>query len=357
MPAIIPLSNLSTDFPRMNLRIYSPLSMSSLFYHPLLRCITAGLCLCAACVATAATFDLPQANDAVIGEISEIRTVYEDTLVSVARRNNLGFREIQIANPSVDPWLPGEDTTVVLPTQYILPNAPRKGIVINVAEMRLYYFPKPEAGEQAKVITYPISIGRGNWRTPLGITEVVKKVKDPVWYPPLSVRREHEERGELLEKVVPPGEENPLGQFALRLGFSGYLIHGTNKPSGIGMQATHGCLRLYPEDIEFLYHNVPLNTQVRIVNQLYKLGWLKDELFLQAYPLLDEADSAIEQSRDFTPLIKQLVRASGNQMGFSVDWRRVMQIASDPRGIPESVRLRIADREVLVDPAVSAIDQ
>jgi L,D-transpeptidase ErfK/SrfK len=315
------------------------------------------LYLCTACVATAATFDLPQANDALIGEIAKIRTQYEDTLIGIARRYNLGFREIKIANPKVDPWLPRENTTVVLPTQYLLPDAPRKGIVVNVAEMRLYYFPEPKAGERAKVVTYPISIGRGNWRTPLGITEVVKKVRDPLWYPPLSIRREHEEHGEPLESVVPPGEENPLGQFALRLGLPSYLIHGTNKPSGIGMQSTHGCLRLYPEDIEFLYHDVPLNTQVRIVNQLYKLGWLKDELFLQAYPLLDEADSAIEQSRDFTPLIKQLVRASGNQIRFSVDWRRVMQIASDPRGIPESVRLRTADREVLVDPAVSAIDQ
>lgn len=331
--------------------------MNSLSYRLLLRYMLVGLYLCTACVATAATFDLPQANDALIGEISKIRTKYEDTLVGIARRYNLGFREIKIANPKVDPWLPGENTTVVLPTQYLLPDAPRKGIVINVAEMRLYYFPKPKAGEQAKVITYPISIGRGNWQTPLGVTEVVKKVKDPLWYPPLSIRREHEERGEPLESVVLPGEENPLGQFALKLGLPSYLIHGTNKPSGIGMQSTHGCLRLYPEDIEFLFHDVPLNTQVRLVNQLYKLGWLGNELFLQAYPPLNEGTAAMQQSRDYSPLIKQLVRASQAQMDFSVDWRLVMRIASHPRGIPEPVRLRPANQTVSVNPEVMVVDQ
>lgn len=317
--------------------------MSVCLHRLLLNARRVSLWLSLSLTVNAATFDLPPAGERLVGEPLQITTVYEDTLIEIARRYNLGYREILLANPGVDPWLPGENTTVLLPTQFILPDAPREGIVVNLAEMRIYYYPTPKPEEQAKVVTYPISIGRGDWQTPQGVTQITKKVKNPIWYPPASIRQEHDERGDPLEKVVPPGPDNPLGQFALKLGLPGYLIHGTNKPSGIGMQVTHGCLRLYPGDIEFLYHNVPLGTPIRIINQLYKVGWFGDELFLEVHPPLDEGDAATNQSRDFTPLIKKLVKATKDQPNFPVDWRRAMRITAHPRGIPVPVRALAAD--------------
>ena len=195
--------------------------------------------------------------------------------------------------PHVDPWLPGEGTKIVIPTQFVLPRAPNRGIVVNVAELRLYYFPAassvaPEgtlAGSR-RVITHPISIGRMDWSTPLGTTSVTGKVANPSWTPPQSIRDEHAARNDILPRVVPAGPDNPLGKHALRLGLPGYLIHGTNKPSGVGMRVTHGCIRMFPEDIEALFKTVPAGTPVMIVNQPYKLGWTADGLYLEAHPPL-----------------------------------------------------------------------
>lgn len=323
--------------------------MNASCYRLLLYVELVSLMLCASIAANATTFDLPRANESVIGKPIQITTKYEDTLIEIARRYNLGFREIQLANPKVDPWLPGENTTVLLPTQFILPDAPRKGIVVNLAEMRIYYYPRARKGKQAKVITYPISIGRGDWQTPLGVSRITQKVKDPTWYPPVSIRQEHEERGDPLETVVLPGPANPLGKFALKLDLPSYLIHGTNKPSGIGMQVTHGCLRLYPEDIKFLYNNVPLGTQVRIVNQLYKVGWFGNELFLEVHPPLEGGSQSVERSRDFTPLIRKLVAATDGYARFSVDWRRTMRTAAHPRGIPVLVGVTDSGRGVSIN--------
>ena len=330
--------------------------MSASFYRVLLQIGMVSLWVCASFAVNATTFDLPSANESVIGNPMQITTNYEDTLIEIARRYNLGNREIQLANPKVDPWLPGENTTVVLPTQFILPDAPREGIVVNLAEMRIYYYPQAKGGQQAKVLTYPISIGRGDWQTPLGVSRIMQKVKDPIWYPPASIRQEHEERGDPLEKVVLPGPENPLGHFAFKLDLPGYLIHGTNKPSGIGMQVTHGCLRLYPEDIEFLYHNVPLGTQVRIVNEPYKVGWFGNELFLEVHPPLDEGDSRVNRSRDFTPLIRKLVKATEGHPDFSVDWRRIMRAAAHARGIPEPVGVSSSDKGVTINQVKTKIE-
>jgi L,D-transpeptidase ErfK/SrfK len=234
--------------------------------------------LCGA--ARAQEYLLPPPGEAVVGELRHVPTRHEETLLDVARQYHVGFRELRIANPGVDPWLPGEGTQVILPTRYVLPDAPRKGIVVNIPEMRLYYYPEPRRGEPAKVITYPISVGRRDWNTPLGVTRIVRKVKNPSWRPPKSIREEHAARGEPLPAVVPPGPDNPLGDYALRLGLPGYLIHGTNKPDGIGMQVTHGCIRMFPEDIESLYRQVGVNTPVRLVDQPFKAGWRAGELYL-----------------------------------------------------------------------------
>ncbi len=300
--------------------------------------------LCHACVwmlsgplAGAASFDLPTDGGSVVGSIQVITAHHEDTLVAIARRHDLGYNELRLANPDVDPWLPGEGTPVVLPTQFVLPDAPRKGIVVNVPEMRLYYYPKPVRGETPKVITYPISIGRQDWKTPLGLARVIRKDKDPTWYPPRSIRAEHAAKDDPLEKVVPPGPDNPLGAYALRLSMAGYLIHGTNKPAGIGMQVTHGCIRLFPEDIEDLYQGVPVGTPVRIVNQPYKTGWQAGELYLEVHPPLEDKDT--DRPVDLTPVVKRLISVTSQRPETRLDWAKASSLAAAPTGIPDSVSL------------------
>jgi L,D-transpeptidase ErfK/SrfK len=236
-------------------------------------------------------FDIDPDVDDVIGSIAVTRATAEDTLPDIARRFDLGYEEVVRANPGVDPWLPGEGTQIVLATQFVLPDAPREGIVINLASMRLYYFP-PRENEAATqtVITHPIGIGRVGWSTPEGRTRVTAKTRDPWWYPPASVRKEHASNGDPLPARVPPGVDNPLGAHVLTLGWPSYLIHGTNKPFGVGMRVSHGCIRLYPEDIAELFPDLPVGTPVTVVNQPLLYGWRGDSLYVQAYPILDDDD-------------------------------------------------------------------
>ncbi len=285
---------------------------------------------------SATTLNLPAENDALVGESKSTVARYQDTLIDIARHHGLGFDEIRHANPGVDAWLPGEGTRVVLPARHILPDAPREGVVINVAEKRLYYYPPTQAGEQPRIVTYPVSIGRGEWQTPLITTSVISKVKDPTWYPPESVRKEHAADGDPLPNAVPPGPKNPLGGFAMRLGLPSYLIHGTNKPFGIGMQVTHGCIRLYPEEIEALFDAVPVGTPVRIVNQTYKAGWHQGELYLEVHaPLSDGKDSAPAQN--LTPVVAQIIAATKAQPGYEIDWGKVRTLVREQAGVPIAV--------------------
>jgi len=250
---------------------------------------TASLSLLVANGAVAAEYAVPR-HDEVFGSVEVISARYEDTFVAFAQKYNVGYEALKRANPGVDPWLPGEGTRVVIPTRFVLPRAPHRGIVVNVAELRLYYFPDADGQDAAdgdgRIVTYPISIGQMDWSTPLGTTRVTGKVANPSWYPPQSIRDEHAARDDILPPVVPPGPDNPLGKHALRLALPSYLIHGTNMPSGIGMRVTHGCIRMFPWDIEALYKVVPIGTPVTIVNQAYKLGWTAEGLYLEAHPPL-----------------------------------------------------------------------
>lgn len=238
--------------------------------------------------AQAVVYPLPSPDTEVIGQVRVVYANQEDTLLDIARRNSLGYDEIVHANPGVDRWVPGTGTPIVLPTRYILPDTPRDGVVLNIPEMRLYYYPKTAPGEQAVVHTYPVSIGRMDWKTPQGSTKVVAKDVDPPWRPPASIKAEHAKEGDILPDVIPGGPDNPLGRFALRLGIPGYLIHSTNKPFGIGMRVTHGCVRMYPEDIERFFPMVPIGTTVRIVDQPVKVGRLDGALFVESHAPLEE---------------------------------------------------------------------
>ncbi len=310
--------------------------------------------------AQAEIYELPPPGHDVVGAVSTITARHEDTLVDIARRHGLGYQDIVRANPKVNVWVPGEGTEVVLPTRYVLPPGPRQGVVLNLAEYRLYYFPEAGAGETAYVLTYPISIGRMDWETPLGLTKVISKVRDPSWYVPKSVLEEHAAEGRPLPKIVPPGPDNPLGKYAMRLGLPGYLIHGTNRPAGVGMRVTHGCVRMFPEDIEYLFAQIDLNTRVRIINAPVKMGWDGDQLVMEVHPVLevavpapdeaaseageaddsaavDEAGEVVVVTRDpLTYVTQQFIATTGERAG-QLDWHLAEQTVERSDGIPISV--------------------
>jgi L,D-transpeptidase ErfK/SrfK len=296
-------------------------------------------------------------GDGVFGSVEVIAARHEHTFVGLARLYNVGYEELRQANPEVDEWLPGEGTKITIPRLYVLPRAPRSGIVVNVAELRMYYFPSdsgplPEgvALGSRKVITHPISIGRMDWSTPLGATTVTGKVANPTWYPPQSIRDEHAARNDLLPRVVPPGPANPLGKHALRLGLSSYLIHGTNMPSGVGMRVTHGCIRMFPEDIEALFKTVPVGTTVTIVNQPVKIGWTADgRLYVESHPALlkessidgeivttEDAAAADVPESPVTSLMRAYIAAT-EERRMDLDWDAAERVAQLGSGVPEAV--------------------
>lgn len=273
-------------------------------------------------------------GSSVVGTTQIIAAEHEDTFVKLARRYNLGFEELKQANPDVDPWLPGEGTRIILPTQFVLPGVSRQGVVINLPELRLYYYP---ADDPDRVITHPVSIGRMEWQTPLGRARIVAKAEKPAWYPPESIRQEHAEAGDFLPRVVPPGPDNPLGDYAMRLSIPGYLIHGTNKPWGLGMRVTHGCIRMFPEDIEGLFGIVPIGTPVHIVNQPFKLAWSENGFYLEAHPPLEE--ERVDGAWAMTLLTRAFVAATEEGQGVKFDWKLAEIAVERSRGVPEFVSL------------------
>ncbi|MEZ5552007.1 MAG: L,D-transpeptidase family protein [Pseudomonadales bacterium] len=294
--------------------------------HPLSRFAPAWLLLLSLFPVSPATwaaaYQLPENGDNVIGAVTRLRLTYDSTFAAIAEQYGLGFQELIDANPGVDPWIPGDGTEIELPTQYVLPDAPREGIVINLAEYRLYYFP-PGADH---VITYPVGIGRTEFPTPLIETRVVTRIAEPSWTPTADARREHAERGDILPQVVPPGPENPLGPLALQLAVPGYFIHGTNKPFGVGQQVSLGCIRLYNEHILTLSEFVSRGTRVTIVNQPVKVGTRYDEFYLESHRELFVEGSVPERREQVGKLVKE--RAA------SLDWQLVDVALESLTGVP-----------------------
>lgn len=284
----------------------------------------------------------------IVGGLHIITSHQDDTLFELARRYGLGMNEITSANPNIDPYLPGEGTPIVLPTQYMLPDAPRKGIVLNLAAMRLFYYPKPKKGEMPVVITHPVGIGRVKWRTPEGRTRVIKKRVDPYWIVPASVRAEHAAAGNPLPAAVPPGPDNPLGRFAMTLAIPGYLIHGTNKPAGIGMRVSHGCIRLYPEDIETLFKKVPVGTRVLIINQPYVAGLHDGTIHLEAHnPLEEDRRTKKGSMKHIKAVVKKAIKKNGADV-ISVDWEKAKRIALLGYGYPLAISYGTPEPEELL---------
>ena len=284
----------------------------------------------------AMTQPLPPADVDLIGYTGITQARSEDTLLDIARRYNLGQNEIMLANPDVDRWLPGEDTYVVLPSRFILPRSERKGIVLNLPEMRLYYFFNTGPEKTPQVTTHPVSIGRMDWNTPLGETRVETKHKDPSWRPPESLKLEAAAEGNPLPDVIPPGPDNPLGRYALRLRIPGYLIHSTNKPFGVGMRVTHGCVRMYPEDIEKLFPIVPIHTTVRIVNQPIKLGWKGKTLYLEVHPQIDED---LLGNEDITCMAYKMILTEIEDRDAILDIKTIRRALLEKNGMPVPITI------------------
>jgi L,D-transpeptidase ErfK/SrfK len=311
------------------------------------------LSLGAAQWAHATVYQLPTKDATVVGDDQTVTTVYEDTLYDLARKYSLGSEELIRVNPGVDPWIPGAGKQLVVPGRHILPPGPREGIIVNLPEHRLYYYPKPKRDGTREVITYPVSIGKMDWRTPLGLTHVIQKQKDPSWYPPESVRKEHAANGDPLPAVVPPGPDNPLGQYAMRLaaGNGTYLIHGTNNPIAVGLAVTHGCVRMYPDDVQALFPLIPVGTPVRLINEPVKVAWVDGELLLEAHPPVDAEGQSFEPNID---QFSELLRAAVGDTTVAIHWDYAREVLQKADGVLATVGLEADPSALSPAPATTS---
>ncbi len=297
-------------------------------------------------MASAEPLDLPENGDSVLGASYNITTRYGETTLMLAQMHQIGYHELLSANPNVHTWMPGEGAQMHIPRQYILPGKIRTGLVLNLAELRLYYFDaNPDGNPQVR--TYPVSAGRIDWVTPIGATRVLDRLENPSWYPPKSVILEHQAMGQELPKVVPPGADNPLGRYALMLEADGYFIHGTNREQGIGMRVTHGCIRLRSNDIAELVHRVPIDTPVEITSMPLKIGLLNGIVYMEAHAKPLEEFPMPEKNPVFTETdVLQPIFALEEQLpagNYVIYWEQVMEVARQRLGVPVAVGW---DREV-----------
>lgn len=280
---------------------------------------------------------LPPEGEDVVGQIQVIKAKYEDTFAAIGETNDLGYLELVAANPGVDPWLPGEGTDIILPTRFILPPGPREGIVINVAEYRMYYYP---AGKNV-VHTYPLGIGREGWGSPIGNTRISALTSNPAWYPPKSIREEHAADGDPLPTVVPPGPNNPLGPFKMSLAMPGYLIHGSNKKFGIGMRVSHGCFRMLNHNVLELSKMVKVGTPVRVIDEPYKFGVSGGKVYLEAHAPLEGDEKKLTLMDKHAVVINTLLKRDEDARTLHLDWEMIRNIVAGEDGLP----IEIADEQ------------
>lgn len=274
------------------------------------------------------TYLIPPSGN-VIGQVEVIRSKWGDTLPTIGRRYSIGGEEMFVANPTLDYWQPGVGSSITIPSQFILPDAPREGIVVNMAEMRLYYY-HPDG---QRVSTFPVGIGKEGWQTPMGKTKIVRKRENPTWVVPESILKDRRENNMTVFREMPPGPKNPLGKYAMNLGFKNIVIHGTPWPLGVGLRRSHGCIQLMPEHIEALYRLVDVNTPVNIIYQPIKVGLFNDQVLLESHAPLPEREFQVEKTaaEQFGDLSTML------QKNLSINWKKVHQLNERQSGIPETV--------------------
>lgn len=301
--------------------------------------LISALYLASASSALAAVYELPGDGSTVVGTDSRIRLSDEDKLFDVARRYGIGYPEIVRANPGADIWGAGGTQEVLLPIRRILPPTPHEGIVINLPEHRLYFYPKPVPGKAQTVITYPVSIGRMDWHSPLGLTRIRAKERHPYWYPTESVRAEHAARGDPLPKVVPPGPKNPLGEYKMRLavGDGTYEIHGTNNPVAVGLAVTHGCIRMYPEDVAALFAAISVGTKVWLINEPVKIAYVDGKLLLEVHPPVDAEGQVAQVDPE---VLAQKLRAALGEDTAAIHWEFARKALEAATGVPTVVGVR-----------------
>lgn len=285
-------------------------------------------------------FDVEK-NSTVVGELKTILVSEDETVADLAIRYETGFQDLLIANPNSHHWNPKANSKYLIPSMYILPQESYNGIILNLAELRLYFYIRgSDLYENIKVLTYPVGIGRLDWKTPLGETFIESKVESPTWYPPKSIILEHEERGEILPRVVKAGPDNPLGKYVMKLNVDGgYLLHGTNKKHGIGMMVSHGCIRLRNEDIETIFYNAPVGTKVKIINQPIKLGVYKNFLYMEVHAFNKKEVYSNNQKNTLTTdnihmPVELVMDFSEKNPGFSINWKKVFKTFEESNGIP-----------------------
>jgi L,D-transpeptidase ErfK/SrfK len=279
----------------------------------------------------ATVYKLGPAGDDLIGKVASAVVQEGEDFNKIAHQYDVGYFELVKANPEVDPVKPEVGTVLIIPTRYILPNAPREGVVINLAEMRLYYFPK----NSQEVWTFPVGIGRQGSQTPNGYMTVLEHMDHPAWHSPESIRIERAKEGIIIPKVVPPGPENPLGEYALRLSLRTYLIHGTNDNSGVGRRSSSGCIRMYPEDIEKLYRTIKNGDAILVINDPYKLGRHDGYVYVEGHLPLQEV---IGEFKNLDKILDgYLIELGGYRAQQAIDMKKALRIASEQQGLPQRV--------------------
>jgi L,D-transpeptidase ErfK/SrfK len=297
-------------------------------------------CVSAVAVSSqAATFTLPADGSTIIGHVRVVTDIGKNTLFDIARHYDLGYKEIVAANPGVSVWVPDQHQKIVVPTEFILPLKPWVGIVINVPQRRLYFFPKPKKGEAPQVITFPLGIFRPGWPTPLGLTRIIAKYRDPSWIVPKSIQEEHRKEGESqYPSYFPPGPDNPMGMLAMQTGFPEIFIHGTSEPWGVGMRTSHGCFHLYPEDAAQLFSALPVGTPVRIINDPYVVGMRGGQLYMAAFKPIDDYPTKESPLTRAVAAVTRFLPDKPDAPGRpALDWERVLSVAQDERPVPVSI--------------------
>jgi L,D-transpeptidase ErfK/SrfK len=285
----------------------------------------------------------PRGARTATGEMKTYTLNEEDTFIDVARAYKLGYVELRAANPELDPWSPDPGSVMVIPTFKLLPRARQEGIVVNLGEMRMYFF----RGAGLPPLSFPLGIGREGLETPLGDTSIIRKAAMPSWHPTDRMKKEKP----WLPATVAPGASNPLGTHAMYLGWPTFLIHGSNKPWGIGRRVSSGCMRMYPEDIINMFEMTPVGTRVTVVNQPIKTAWVGDNLYLEANPSMTQSgEIEIDGTHTIKPMgdgLRETIVQTAGEFAGRVDWSTVNRVIRERRGYP--VLIATNGREVASD--------